>query len=279
MALYSGAMSATRFGPGAAVSAAGLTRIDSRRESVTTEVSRKLLEYLLAGHFQPGDRLPSERRLAEALGVGRSVVREALKSLTLLGLVDVRQGSGTYLKSTESDLLPKVIEWGLLLGAKRTRDLVEARRYLEVVVAGLAAERRDQSDIDDLGRQLKSMQAAEGDKEAFVAADVEFHIRVAEAARNETLFQIMTSVRSLLRVWISRVMDRPDAQMAATAAEHAPIYDAIKAGDVQAARTAMEQHMQWAYARLEETIQRGGMADVDVTADATSASLEPMRDS
>lgn len=192
--------------------------------------------------------------MAEALGVGRSVVREALKSLTLLGLVEVRQGSGTYLKSTESDLLPQAIEWGLLLGAKRTRDLVEARRYLEVVLAGLAAERRDQSDLDDLRRQLNKMHAAEGDMTEFVAADVEFHLRVAEAARNETLFQIMSSVRSLLRVWIARVMDRPDAQVVATAETHVPIYEAIRAGDAQGARDAMEEHMAWAYARLEETI-------------------------
>lgn len=232
----------------------GLEKIDPRRESVTTEVSRKLLEFLLAGHFAPGDRLPSERSMAEALGVGRSVVREALKSLTLLGLVEVRQGSGTYLKSTESDLLPQAIEWGLLLGAKRTQDLVEARRYLEVVVAGLAAERRDQTDLDDLRRQLDRMRTAEGDRAAFVAADVAFHLRVAEAARNETLFQIMGSVRSLLRVWIARVMDRPGAQAAATAGEHAPIYEAILAGDSEAARNAMESHMAWAYARLEETI-------------------------
>ena len=80
--------------------------------------------------------MPSERKLAEALGVGRSIVRQALKSLTVLGLLDVRQGDGTYLRRTDSPFLPVAIEWGLLLGVKRATDLVEARHYLEVVIAG-----------------------------------------------------------------------------------------------------------------------------------------------
>lgn len=236
----------------------GLARIDARREPITTEVTRRLLDFLLAGHFEPGQRLPSERQLAESLGVGRSVVREALKSLTLLGIVEVRQGSGTFLKSTESDLLPQVIEWGLLLGAKRTRDLVEARRHLEVVIAGLAAQRRSEAALQDLERELGNMRVAEDRSDAFVAADIAFHMHVAEAAGNETLFQIMSSVRSLLQVWISRVMQLGDAQTAATAESHAPIYEAIAAGDAQAAREAMESHLDWAYSRLEETLPPEG---------------------
>ena len=103
-------------------SLAVLTPIEQRQDTVPIQIARKLLEYLLKGNLRPGDRLPSERKLAEALGVGRSAVREALKSLTLLGLVAVRQGHGSFLKSTESDLLPQAIEWGLLLGVKKTRD-------------------------------------------------------------------------------------------------------------------------------------------------------------
>jgi GntR family transcriptional repressor for pyruvate dehydrogenase complex len=200
----------------------------------------------------PGQRIPSERKLSESLGVGRSVVREALKSITLLGLVEVRQGDGTYLKSTESDLLPQAIEWGLLLGAKRTRDLVEARRYLEVVLAGLAAERRDEAALGGLRDCVQRMHASRDDPAGFVAADMAFHLQIAEAAGNETLFQVMTSVRSLLLVWMTRV--GPTVGLGLSADEHDPIYRAIEAGDAAAARTAMEAHMTWAVARLEETL-------------------------
>ena len=108
---------------------ARLPRMDgSTSEPLPAQVARLLLDYLLAGNVRPGTRLPSERRLAEELGVGRSVVREALKSLGLLGLVEVRQGDGTYLRRIESDLLPRVIEWGLLLGREGSDGLPTSSR-------------------------------------------------------------------------------------------------------------------------------------------------------
>jgi GntR family transcriptional regulator, transcriptional repressor for pyruvate dehydrogenase complex len=220
---------------------------------VSTEIARRLLSYLLAGHVRPGEKIPSERKLAEVLGVGRSVVREAIKSLTLLGLLDVRQGDGTYLRGTESELLPQSIEWGLLLGLKRTRDLVEARQYLEVIMAGLAAERRSDEDLVALRSQMAEMQAAGGDPDRFVAADIAFHLRIAQAARNESLAQIMSSIRSLLQVWISRVM-HVDESFAPSVAEHVRILAAMEAADPGAARDAMQGHMDGAFTRLEGTL-------------------------
>lgn len=232
---------------------ASLEPIDlSSRETISTEITRRLLEYLLAGHVQPGDRIPSERQLAATLGVGRSVVREALKSLTLLGLVEVRQGDGTYLKRADSELLPQVIEWGLLLGEKRVDDLIEAREHLEVLVAGLAAERRDEGALRDLRTHLDQMHEAMGDADRFVAADVAFHLRVAEASGNGTLHSIMSGIRTLLQVWISRVMHaasdyRPSYD------DHVAILEAIEAGDVAASRAAMVRHMERAERRLRDT--------------------------
>jgi GntR family transcriptional repressor for pyruvate dehydrogenase complex len=225
----------------------------SRRESISTEISRKILDYLLAGHVRPGERLPPERKLAEALGVGRGVVREALKSLTLLGLLEVRQGDGTYVKRTDSELLPQAIEWGLLLGTPRILDLIEARRYLEEIIGGLAAARRDEAALADLRSLLEEMRSAIGDPDRFVAADVAFHLRVAQAAGNETLYQIMLNIRSLLQVWIARVMHaasdyRPSLE------DHVPILEAIEAGDVRGARAAVTAHMLRATERLETTL-------------------------
>ncbi len=226
----------------------------SNRESIAAEVSRKILDYLLAGHVGPGQRLPPERRLAEALGVGRGVVREALKSLTLLGLIEVRQGDGTYLKRASSELLPEAIEWGLLLGTPRILDLIEARRHLEVIVGGLAAERRDETALADLRRLLEEMRSAMGDADRFVAADVAFHLRVAEAAGNETLYQIMLNIRSLLQVWISRVMHAA-SDYHPSLDDHIPILDAIERGDVEAARVAVAAHLQRAADRLAATLE------------------------
>jgi GntR family transcriptional repressor for pyruvate dehydrogenase complex len=226
-----------------------------RREPVSSEVARSLLSYLLAGDIKPGQRMPSERTLAQELGVGRSVVREALKSLTLLGLVEVRQGDGTYLRGTESDLLPQSIEWGLMLGQKRTLDLVEARRYLEEILAGLAASRRTDEDVAVLRGLLTEMRAASSDPDRFVAADVAFHLRVTHSAGNETLGGVIRGVRSLLQVWISRVMQTPE-NYAPSVAEHVAVLEAIEAADPARATAAMRAHMDGAYLRLEATLVR-----------------------
>jgi len=228
----------------------------AHRETISTEIARRLLAYILAGNVRPGEKIPSERNLAELLGVGRSIVREALKSLTLLGLVEVRQGDGTYLRSSESDLLPQSIEWGLLLGQKRTKDIVEARRYLEVILAGLAAQRRDDADLDELNRLVGEMRDAT-DAASFVTADIAFHLRVAQTARNESLTQIMTSIRSLLRVWITRVMEAAES-FQPSIDEHVAVYDAIRGGDPMAARLAMEAHMDDAVGRLEAIVKKSG---------------------
>ncbi|WP_218107748.1 FadR/GntR family transcriptional regulator [Streptomyces sp. MnatMP-M27] len=114
------------------------------------ELTRRLLDYLLSGELTPGQRIPSERQLAEALSTGRSTVREAIKSLSLLGLLEQRVGDGTYLSRSTSALLRQVIEWGILLGEKRLEDLLEARHHLEVQLAGWAAERRSNEQLERL---------------------------------------------------------------------------------------------------------------------------------
>jgi GntR family transcriptional repressor for pyruvate dehydrogenase complex len=234
----------------------GLPRIDlSSRETLTMEIARRLLDYFLSGEVEPGKRIPSERRLAESLGVGRSLVREALKSLHLLGLLEVRQGDGTYLKRTDSELLPQVIEWGLLLGERPALDLVEARAHLEVVVAGLAAERRDAQALEDLRGLLTTMRESSDDPVDFVEADVGFHLRVAEAAGNVVLSDMLSGIRTLLRVWIRRVIEAA-GQTGPSYAEHLPIFEAIERGDREAATAAMAAHMAGASARLKASISQ-----------------------
>ena len=221
-------------------------------EPISSEVTRRLLDYLISGQVRPGERLPSERQLAEMLGVGRSHVRQAIKSLSVLGLIDARQGDGTYLKRTDSPLLPLAIEWGLLLGTKRSQDLVEARSELEILLAGLAAERRDDAALAEMRRCLEIMQSTK-DNDDFVAADVAFHLEIARATSIESLLQIMRSIRSLLEVWIHRVAYAPGTRPA-TWAEHAAVFEAIVAGDAAAARQAMTEHMEGAAVRLQVTI-------------------------
>lgn len=259
-----------------------LSPIDlGERETVSMVIARRLMAYLLTGSIVPGQRLPSERQMAEALGVGRSNVREALKFLTFLGMVDVRQGDGTYLKRLESDLLPRSIEWGLMLGTKRALDLVEARRYLEIIIAGLAAERRDESELAELAESLEAMTHARPDSEAFVDADVAFHLGVSRAARNQSLTQIMASIRALLTVWITRVMQSPGA-FAPSVDEHREIFLAIANRDPEEAKRAMSVHMDRATARLEAAIEADRErrpSDADARVASVARSLAALKSS
>lgn len=224
------------------------------REPPSSELVRKLLDYLLSGQIEPGTRIPSERQLATSLGIGRSAVRDALRPLTWLGIIEVRQGDGTYLRGMTSELLPKVVEWGLLLGEERVMDLVEARRHIEGITARLAAERRTKEGADEIEAALKRMSNAVQNREALVDADIAFHLKVAEIAGNTVLSGILTNIQSLLRVWIDRVSQSASSQEPAYH-EHVPIAQAIVAGDGDRAAAAMTDHLCSATARLLETLR------------------------
>jgi GntR family transcriptional regulator, transcriptional repressor for pyruvate dehydrogenase complex len=210
----------------------------SGREGTAISISRQLLDYLLSGRIQPGDRLPPERKLAEALGVGRSVVREALKSLTLLGLLEVRLGDGTYVKRMDAEILPQSIEWGLVLGVRHVVDLLEARRHLDMILAGLAALRRDERDVADLRALVSAMRAAHRDPVRFTSAHASFLRAIAEVAGNDVLAGAASTIRSLLQFWVARVPLTTDVIDAAVL-EFGRVVDAISAGDGELARRAM----------------------------------------
>ena len=229
---------------------ADLEPIDfSRHEPVSAEVTQRLLSYLLSGRFQPGQKIPPERKLAESLGVGRYVVREALKSFALLGVVEVRVGDGTYLGATRSAVLPQVIDWGVLLTPQQRHDIEEARYYIEPIVAGLAAERRDGAAVAELRAIFAEMESAP-DRKAHTEADLRFHTRIAEAAGNDSLSRIVGSLRSLLRVWMGTVTEAASTSLPGHS-EHSAILAAVARGDAKAAREAAAFHCNQASLRWE----------------------------
>lgn len=223
------------------------------RESAVADIARQLLSQLLSGRIAPGTRLPSERRLAESLQVGRSTIREALKALDVLGIIEVRQGDGTYLRQSTSDLLPQAIEWGLMLGQPQVLDLIEARRHIEMSIAELAAERATDDDIAALRKHLTEMCEAGDDDAAFVEADVAFHLVLARAAGNSVLNDILVSIRSLLRVWIRRAINEA-GETRSTIDEHTAILAAILARSPRGAAEAMRAHLEGAGRRLLDSL-------------------------
>ncbi|MFF2631723.1 FadR/GntR family transcriptional regulator [Microbacterium sp. NPDC058021] len=219
-----------------------------------SEVARRLMDLFTSGSIEPGTRLPPERQLATTLGVGRSAVREALAALEILGIVDVRPGSGTYLRGTASELLPQTLRWGLLIGPRKTGELLELRAGLEIYVARLAAGRAEASTLQEIGAALERMRSSVGDLSAFAEADLDFHNALAAAAGNEQLVDLLHVVRSLLQVYADRAV-RDEAEVRTAIDEHDAVGRAVRAGDEDAAASAMAVHMATAAARLSaETV-------------------------
>ena len=229
--------------------------------SAVSEVAERLLSYFTSGDIAVGTRLPAERQLAASLGVGRSAVREALAALEILGIVVVRPGSGTYLRGGISELLPRTLSWGLMLGAPRTRELIELRSGLEVQAAQLAAERISAEALSRIGSHLAQMAETVADLDAFVEADAAFHREIAVSSGNYALQELLQSIRSLLRIWVDRaVTDKIHA--VAALEEHREILSALEARDTVRVEQAMRSHMLTASQRLlagleahEETVE------------------------
>lgn len=221
--------------------------------SAVSAVAKRMLDLFTGGQIAPGTRLPPERELASTLGIGRSAVREALAALEILGIVDVRPGSGTYLRGNSSELLPETLSWGLMLGEPKTRELIELRGKLEIAAAELAAERVTDQALARLRIQVTAMKESLGDRNKFIEADLKFHIEIAKASENDVLLNLLQSIRSLLRIWVERGLQNDgDAQLAYD--EHVAVYEAIASRDADRARSAMSHHMSTAGSRLGSTI-------------------------
>jgi GntR family transcriptional repressor for pyruvate dehydrogenase complex len=176
-------------------------------------------------------------------------VREALAALEILGIVIVRPGSGTYLRDGVSELLPRTLSWGLMLGEPRTRELIELRSGLEVQAGQLAAARITDESLARMRANLDSMEQNLGNLAAFVEADAAFHKEIATSSGNQVLQELLQSIRSLLRIWVDRALT-DEGHAAAALAEHRAIFTALEKRDAAAVTEAMASHMGTASRRL-----------------------------
>lgn len=204
---------------------------------------------ILSGSLAVGDRLPSERQLVERLGVGRSAVREAISALEILGFLETRTGSGTYLRSVNAELLPQTMSWGMLMSREQTEHLCQVRAGLETTAIELATPRYDERACGELGRILDQTRRAVPHSAAFIEADMAFHRHIAHQSGNPMVADMLATARSLLRVWFDKSVSNPQ-DMDRALREHTMIFDAIQSGDSALASAAMKIHMVTATSRL-----------------------------
>lgn len=216
----------------------------SRTEEVVDGVRRMIVD----GELGPGDRLPVEKDLAERLGVSRGSLREGVRALTVLGVLDTRQGDGTYVTSLDPARLMSSLQFVVdLHGDTSARPFHAVRRVLEVEAAGLAAHHITPEGVAEARAVLDGVAAVLAeepvDHEAFMAADVAFHRIVAAHAGNPVLEALVEALEGRTvreRRWRSRHEAGVEAR---TVRDHEAVWRALAAGDAEAARVRMAAHL------------------------------------
>lgn len=208
----------------------------------SASVVEKLLSLILSGEWKAGDRIHPERELSQELGVGRASLREALKALELIGMVESRVGDGTFV-CERFMFLSRPLLWAIV-GDKMTEidELVESRTVLECEIAGFAASRATAEDIAAIERQLNQMKAGVGDANVLLDSDLQFHLAIARAGHNQILFNAVEMIRSLMYQWMLVTLHVPGVS-ARVIAQHEAILKAITKRNAEAAREAMRSHL------------------------------------
>ncbi|MBT2528953.1 FadR family transcriptional regulator [Streptomyces sp. ISL-99] len=204
-----------------------------RRSALSDQVITELRNQITSGEWPVGSRIPTEPELVEQLGVARNTVREAVRALAHNGLLDIRQGSGTYVIATSE--LAGVMH--RRFADADPRHIAELRSTLESSAARLAAERRTERDVRQLDAVLARREEAwaSGDAELFVRADATLHLAVVAASHNDVLIGLYADLGDLLRDWLRDDVGqelRPEDHM-----DHGRLIEAIRARDAETAAT------------------------------------------
>ena len=168
-----------------------------KTKKIYEEIVEQLKELITSGELKPGDKLPSEREMAESLGVSRASVREALTTLEAIGILDIRSGEGTYVKKTSSSQTFEPLALVLAVERNPGAQLMEVRRVLESESAALAAIRATPEDLEKIEESLEKMKSAAAIPLA-VEFDLKFHFAIAEATKNTILLRMMNTVADLM---------------------------------------------------------------------------------
>ena len=199
------------------------------------------------GQIKPGEKLVSVEQLAENFQVGRSAIREALSALQAMGLVEMRQGEGTFVRQFDASLISLPLRSAVLMDKQDIQHLLEVRKILEAGAVIAAAEKRTEADLQKMKNVLLSMKDPHSEQDEWGEnADLAFHLAIAEASHNPLLINLMRNIsewmietmRETRRIWM-----HTDQTAADLYEEHQQIYDAIKIKDGNRAQQYLLQHL------------------------------------
>lgn len=213
------------------------------RTKLTASVFEQLLSYVVGGSWKPGDRIPPERELCQQLGIARTSLREALKAMELVGMLDSRVGDGTFV-CPRSEFLSRPLLWAFTgTDREELQEIMEARTIIEENLAALAATRGTAEQIKKIGDAVQLMRDSIARGDSILDADMAFHLAVSAAAQNGVLTNAVHLLRNLMRQWIYYKLLIPDIPQIVLK-RHVAIYRAIATRKPNAARTAMRSHLE-----------------------------------
>ncbi len=217
-----------------------------RNKKIYEEIVEQVKQLIAEGVLAPGDKLVSEKELAEKLQVGRSAVREAFRALEALGILEVKPGEGAFIRRVEPQAFTEMLALALLMDKNTTKELMELRRILEVESAGLASLRHTPEDLARMEEALAEMEADIRAGNLGEKADWKFHYAVAVATHNSLVVELMNTIAGTMqkvlrkaRMELYRTPGTPQRLLN----EHRAIYQAIREGRDGDARRAMFEHL------------------------------------
>ncbi|GGB48204.1 FCD domain-containing protein [Virgibacillus dakarensis] len=224
-----------------------------QRDSICEMIINQFTKMIKKGELEIGDKIPPERNLAEQFGVGRSTIREAIKSMTSMGLLEARLGEGTFVRKVDSDDIKQQLQWGLYLDPVPFNELVELRKILELETVKKAALNRTEKEISEMESWINAMKKdlkANRNKKN----DLMFHMTIAKASDNKMIYNLLDLIRMSLEEWFENVLEDP-TNVENSINEHELILGSIIKQDVDQAVKYMESHLALGEQRLFHRIE------------------------
>ena len=214
-----------------------------QRTTLTEAAFEQLISQVVNGHWKPGDRIPPERELCQQLRIARTSLREALKAMELVGMLNSRVGDGTFV-CPRSEFLSRPLLWAFTgMDHEELHEIMESRIIIEESLAGFAAERGTDDAIARIAEAVQLMRDSIARNESILEADMAFHVAVSTAAQNELLRNAAQLLRNLMREGIYHKLLIPDIAQSILKG-HMAIHSAIARRSVVVARRAMRHHLE-----------------------------------
>lgn len=213
---------------------------------LTEEVIRRIKLLLVEGKIKPGSKLPPERELSEMLGISRPSLRQGLKALRMISVIESRRRHGTFVSDSTAEVLQEPLDFVMLLNAITIEELFEVRRVIEVELAGLAAVRGTNEELRAIKACISRQQADLDAPEKFLAEDIAFHMAIAAAAHNVLFGIFLESIARLLREQRRALLDTED-KLSKSYRDHVAIWEKLRVRDAVGARKMMLNHLERVY--------------------------------